>query len=95
MNKGQFPLALFGVTIIAIIYRMPPARVADVADRCLEFLVQGYLAGYAIAVVTIVLWFFHSKAQRRNISDELKRLSGERTKLQKRLIGRKIESSDK
>src|SRR5665213_4095854 len=65
MNKGQFPLAIVGLIIITIIWRMPSESVGKLAFEVVEEMKNGYLIGYVVAFVAIIGWFFHAKAQRR------------------------------
>ena len=95
MNKGQFPLAIVGLIIITIIWRMPSESVGKLAFEVVEEMKNGYLIGYVVAFVAIIGWFFHAKAQRRWAATEIKRVTAERTKVQEEKMGTKLQSSEK
>jgi len=95
MNKGQFPLALFGMILIVLIIRMPPQDVSALAFRIVEDLKAGYLAGYAVSAGAFGGWFVHARIQRRVIADELERIARLRTELQKRELGSRVKSSNR
>ena len=93
INKGQFPIAILGMIILTMIARMPEQEVAKLVFVILERLTSGSLLGYILWLVTITGWAFHARYQRKIISDEMERLSQERTSLQKQQLGNSIKSS--
>jgi hypothetical protein len=93
MNKGQFPLALFGMILVVLIWSMPPADVSLLVFQVIDDLKRGYLFGYALAAGTASGWFVHAKFQRRVITEEMRRIGNERSSLQKRELGAKVKSS--
>jgi hypothetical protein len=94
LNKGQFLVALNGLILIVLILKMPSADVGRLVLRLLDLAEAHYLLGYILAVVSLLCWFGHSKYQRRMITQELDRLSGERNRLQAQALGNRIESSE-
>ena len=93
LNKGQFVIAVAALIIVVMLVRMPPEDVTKLAFEIIHKLSSGNLVGYALAVVLALCWYIHAKKQRRNCEEELKRLTGERTKLQKQTLGKKVVSS--
>jgi hypothetical protein len=95
MNKGQFPIAILGIVIVSFIWRIPSETVAKIAERAVDLVAAGWLAGYALSVFLLAGWFFHAKWQRKIINAEMKRLAAERTALQESALGRKLGTSKK
>jgi hypothetical protein len=94
MNKGQFPLALLALIILAFLFKMPPNDVSQLAFAILENIVNGSLLGYLLGGGTTIGWFIHSKWQRRVLHEEIERLSLERNELQQKLLTDNIRSSE-
>lgn len=94
MNKGQFPFAMLTVIVLAMIVKMPPADVSRLAFRLFDAIERHELLGYIFSIVSLTGWFFHAKYQRRIITDEMTRLSGERNSLQSKALGKGVKSSE-
>jgi len=94
MNKGQLPLA--GLILLAIItvLKMLGKDVSDLATRVVGLLLTGELLGWGLAGGFAIGWFVHAKKQRQVIVKEIERLSDERDKWQKKVIGGKVISSE-
>ena len=94
MNKGQFPLALSALFFIVLILKMPSRDVSILVFRLLNAAEVGRVAGWAIAVVMVAVWYFHTRSLRRICAAELQRISDERNSLQGRSMGNgRIRSS--
>lgn len=72
---------------------MAPADISKLAFDILESLKKGKLVGYALFLVSIISWYAHARWQRHKYAKEMDRIAGEKSKLQKRALGNKIESS--
>ncbi len=84
---------LGGLIILTMIWRMPPADVGILIFRILDATERERLWGYAFAGVSLLGWFFHARYQRKLITAEIERLSGERNELQQLELGNKMRSS--
>lgn len=93
INKGQFPLGIFGIIMIILVLKLPPADASQLLRNILSALKQGYLVGYVFAGILATGWLVHAKWQRRDIKKEMERITTMRNKLQKEL-GLKITSSE-
>lgn len=94
INKGQFPLAILGLIVMSLIWKMPPEDVSKLVFRIVDGVERGALLGYLLALISIVGWYFHAKYQRRVISAELERVATERNVLQTKKLGpQRIKSS--
>ena len=94
MNKGQFPLAMVGMIVLTIIFKMPAEDVSRLAFQIITDLKAGYLLGYVLSIGSVSGWFIHARWQRRSITVEIDRLSGDRTRTQKQQLGTgKVKSS--
>jgi hypothetical protein len=94
INKGQLiPLGVF-LIIALIIYKMPENEILNLVKEILLLLKQGYLAGYAFSFILTFGWYFHSKSLRKQYSLEYERIGIEKSDLQGKLIGVKLDSSN-
>lgn len=76
INKGQFPLAIFGLIAMSLIWRIPSEDVSTLVFRIVDGLERGVLLGYGLALVALGGWYIHARYQRRVISVELSRSLG-------------------
>ena len=95
MTKGQLPMLLVGLIVLSLIWRMSEKKVDSVIDSLLDGLRNSWLLGYLLFFTVLLCWYFHAKYQRRLFTDEMTRVSGERTKLQKTNLGGRVHSSDR
>lgn len=94
MNKGQFPLALVGLIIIISIIKMPPDDVSKLVFSITDMLINGYILGYLLFLVTVISWFIHAKLQRRIFSSEIERMAEEKSTIQQTVLrGNNLKSS--
>lgn len=93
MNKGQFPLALIGVIVLTLIMKMPQEDVAKLVFEIWYNILNGKLISSVLFVATALGWTAHAKWQRRMITNEMERISGERTRLQQQALGGNLSSS--
>ena len=94
MNKGQFPMAIMTLIVLAFLYKMPGEDVSKLVFQIADGFMSGRLIGWAIGVATSVGWLIHSRWQRRIIHKEMEEISEERSELQRRLLGGNIASSE-
>lgn len=94
MNKGQLPLAGFILLAIIAVLKMPGEDVSALATRVVDLLLAGRLLGWGLAGVFALGWFIHAKRQRQVIVKEIERLSDERDRWQRKVIGGKVVSSE-
>ncbi|WP_129781447.1 hypothetical protein [Peristeroidobacter soli] len=76
INKGQFPLAIFWLIAMSLIWRIPPEDVSRLVFRIVDGLERWALLGYLLALVVTGGWFVHVRSLRRVISLELSRSFG-------------------
>ena len=93
MNKGQFLLALAGLVILLLVWRMPEQELAKLVNRLLDGLENFTLVGYILFLAMLIGWVFHARYQRRIITNELDRMSEERNRLQEASLGNRVHSS--
>lgn len=94
INKGQLPVMLGGIIIVSILWRMPEKDVGLLVFRLLDSAERERLIGYAFGMFSLIGWFFHARYQRKLITAEMQRVSGERNDLQQRELGKQIKSSE-
>lgn len=93
MNKGQFSSAMLGMILLVIVFRMPSNDIGDIARVVVDKLISGSIVGWGLSLVLTISWYFHAKWQRRNIHEEMRRISSERTELQQQLSHFELGSS--
>lgn len=93
IDKGQGPLFLLGIIILAIILRMPPDEVAEVSKILMKGLANWSIVGYILFAMTLSGWVWHAKHQRRITFKEQDRMGEEKAKLQRDRIGESMKSS--
>ena len=93
INRGQLPQATAAIVVIVIVVKMPSDDVSKLASSAISKLVDGSLAGWAIAALAIIGWAWHARRQRRWWNTEMDRVSRERTKYQKIALKEKLGSS--
>lgn len=94
MGKGLFLPACIFILLFTALIRMPQEDVSKLVFETLDGIKSKYLLGYLLAFVLACGWAFQAKWQRRFLGDEVNRLAEERTKLQKVLGEKHIESSE-
>ena len=94
INKGQFPFAILGLILLALIMKMPPDDVSRLVFRLVDGVERGSLFGYALSLFLLAGWYVHARYQRRVISQEIERMAAERNMLQGKNLGeQRIKSS--
>jgi hypothetical protein len=95
MDKGQFPMAIVGIIVISMIWKMPSEDVSKLAFEMLSKVEKGQLTGWISALLSLTGWYVHIRVQRKTASDEVARVANEKTKYQASALGEKVESSEK
>lgn len=93
LGKGQFVAAIAGAIVLTIIVKMRPDDVHALALVLLDKLERRYILGYGLFLLTLFGWFYHAKWTRRIAELELRRVAGERTNWQEKVLNTQLESS--
>ena len=93
INKGQLLPLLVGLILVIATIRLPPGDLSILAHEVLNGLKQYSLIGYFIGGISTIGWYLHVKRMRRIQAHELTRIAAEKSELQKRLLGNKVQSS--
>lgn len=94
INKGQFPFAMLGVVLLALIVKMPSEDVSELVFRLVDGAERDSLLGYLLSLFVLAGWYVHARYQRRVIAREIGRIAAERNMLQSRNLGQhRIKSS--
>lgn len=93
INKGQGIPYLCGIILLTIVLKIPGEDVSKLAFSIFEAMLNLSLLGWGITIVILPTWYIHSKWQRKKMYNEIARISEERNKLQKIMIGSDISSS--
>ena len=94
INKGQLPIAGVILIIITIIFKLPSERVYDLVKQLIDIATVYQIGGWILFGISIFGWIISSKSLRRNHTQEIRRLSTERTKLQEKLLNKELPSSN-
>ena len=93
MDKGQAPLFVGALVLLVILVRLPPESLARLMDRVLDGFQNWWVTGYVLFGATLVAWAIHTKWIRRAAFREEDRMSKEKTRLQRKQIGKSMKSS--
>ncbi len=91
----QLPQATLALVVITVVVKMPRDDVTKLVREILSKLADWSLAGWLIASLTIIVWAWHARSQRRWWTSEMQRVSDERNKYQERALRGKLGSSKK
>lgn len=94
MNKGQFPIAIFGAIIIILILKMSSEDSSKLVFELMGKFSSLYLLGWFLFIVVIMCWYFSNKNLRRIQALEMKRVTEEKKILQEQLTKRKLQTSN-
>jgi len=72
----------------------PPADISKLIFNIVDKFERGYYVGYGLSVVLTIGWFIHSRAQRKVITAEMKRIAEERNRYQRGQLGNDLGSSE-
>ncbi|WP_249960841.1 hypothetical protein [Histophilus somni] len=78
MNRGQLPILIIILAFVFILYRLPTEDISKLTFLFLEYLKNGYIAGYILFIVTVLAWIRDAKRNRRNyakLETEIKKYS--------------------
>jgi hypothetical protein len=92
--RGQFPPALIGLVMIAIVLKMPAEDLSRVVLHFFDSLGRHELLGYLLASLCTMGWFAHARLQRRWVGEERRRLSDERAALKAMILGARSGSEE-
>jgi hypothetical protein len=94
LNKGQFPIAIAGAIIIILIIKMPSEDASKLIFDLLGLLLSTHIIGWILAFVLSIGWFLHVKSNRRIHTEEMRRVTDEKNRLQETLLNKKLTSSN-
>jgi hypothetical protein len=94
IDKGQFPLALFGLILIIGLIKMPGGEVSRLAFEVLANLKSFGVLGYILWLLTIIGWVAHYRTVRWVDKFEVKRISEARDTVQREALGDRVISSE-
>jgi len=72
IRKGQFPVALLGLILLASILKMPSADVSALVFRIVDLLSSGRLIGYVTTLFVSLGWWLHAQYLRQVIDAEVR-----------------------
>jgi hypothetical protein len=93
--KGQFPLVLFGFCVVIVLLKLPQRDISYFVRDFYLNLKEAYLVGYVLFGITTLGWFFHARYQRKLHAAEIDRIASDKSKLQEKLLGKKLKSAKK
>jgi hypothetical protein len=93
MNKGQFPIACVFIIILVWLIRLPEENLYGLFQELFDKIYNYYIWGWIISIIVTFTSVFGLKYLRRVHTEEIQRLSEEKTKLQEKFLGEKILKS--
>lgn len=94
MSRGLFLPALGGVICLLVVWKIPAQDVSKLAFGLGKHLADHSLTGYALFLVVLVAWPIHARYQRSLMTHEVRRAANERTRVQEKAAGTKMETSE-
>jgi hypothetical protein len=95
INKGQLPLALFGMILIILVSKLPAAEVSNLCHEIIKSLETYHILGWVISFLTTFGWYFNTRKIKKIHDREMNRVSAEKTKIQETKIGKPLQSTKK
>lgn len=94
LNKGQVGPATVAALLILVTFRYPDELLPSLVHEVMEYFDNWKLLGWGLSVLTLVVWFVHVRALKRQFSTETARIGKEKSRLQSDAAGRKLNSSN-
>ncbi|MCD4745408.1 MAG: hypothetical protein K8R58_03830 [Bacteroidales bacterium] len=94
LNKGQFPLALFGTIIIILMLKLSSDDASKLIFKIVTLFKSMHLVGWILSFVFVIGWYMNTRKLRRLHTSEMRRIAQEKKKLQEILIGKKLKTSN-
>jgi len=94
VSRGHAPLLAFIGIIYYALSRMSQDGVDKTVFEVVNGLKRGYFIGYLLFIVAVIGWYAHARWQRKIIDAEMRRISDERTRLQKLITDGDMESTE-
>jgi len=94
MNRGQLPVLGVMSIFMLILSRIPVQDLSTILKMIVLHLVNGELIAYIFLFIVCLAWFIQSKVARRNHSEEMNRVTKEKSQLQNMLTKKKFKSSE-
>lgn len=95
INRGQLLLLGCVAIVMLLIWKMPGEDVTPLVREILQKLEQLHFIAYILLGITLAGWYAHAKVNRRNFSEELRRVGNEKSKLQALRAGNEFKSSER
>lgn len=89
LNKGQFPIAVVLVIFVVIFWRLPATDLKGILVDFLNRFENNYIFGWALFIITLFGWYFHSRYVRKVHLNEINRIIQEKQDLQQILLNKK------
>ena len=94
MNRGQLPVLGVMSIFMLILWRIPEQDLSTILAMIISHLVAGELIAYIFLFIVCSAWFLQSKVARKNHSEEMNRVTEEKSQLQNMLTKKKFKSSE-
>lgn len=95
MNKGQLIPVSITLILMILAIKLPSDKVYELFTEIIGYFVTFQLLGWVLFVATTLGWYKGTKHQRRIHTEEIKRISKEKTLVQEKSLKRKLPSSNK
>jgi hypothetical protein len=94
LNKGQFPIAVFGIVLIILVAKLPSSDASKLLFELVQLFKEMHLLGWLLSFVFLILWYLNARKLRKFHTFEITRISQEKKELQETLIGKKLQTSN-
>lgn len=69
MNRGQLPLLFILLCCLLVLYRIPEEQLSLLVFRIIQGLKDGYLVGYFLVLVILIVWYWDSRRLRKKYAE--------------------------
>jgi hypothetical protein len=94
MNKGQLPFATISLILIILVIKYPSDKIPEFTQDLFNISTFNSIFGWCIGIITTFSGYYINKRQRREHTTEVRRLSNEKKKLQEKINGGNLPSSN-
>lgn len=95
INRGQLPILLVCAMLIIYLIKLPADAMIDLSVKIADRLSGWHYWGWCIAIVSVFGWYYTNRRQRHLHTEEMRRISNEKKKLQEMLSKKQLQSSNR
>lgn len=92
--RGQLPALGVLLVLVIVAARLDPKDLSEIVKEVVHHALYLHLLGWLLWLLTVILWFYSARRERKFLMDEVRRLAKERTEWQRMALGKEeVKSS--